>query len=306
MEKIYLDNAATTFPKPKLVADAVFNYVTNIGSNINRGSYTQALKSEELVFNTREKIATFFGFAESKNVVFTKNITESLNVILKSFLSKGDHVITTSMEHNAVGRPLIQLEETGIEVSYAKCDTYGQIDLKNLVNLIKDNTKAVIVTHASNVCGTILPIKSIGEICKNHAISFIVDSAQTAGVLQIDMMACNIDALAFTGHKGLLGIQCIGGFIVRDEMSNKMSPFISGGTGTMSELSHMPDFLPDKFEAGTQNLPAICSLNSSIDYLNQIGLDAIFKKETSLSDLFISKLSDINEINIIAKSKDVP
>ncbi|MEG1448666.1 MAG: aminotransferase class V-fold PLP-dependent enzyme [Oscillospiraceae bacterium] len=306
MEKIYLDNAATTFPKPKLVADAVFNYVTNIGSNINRGSYTQALKSEELVFNTREKIATFFGFAESKNVVFTKNITESLNVILKSFLSKGDHVITTSMEHNAVGRPLIQLEETGIEVSYAKCDRYGQIDLKSLVNLIKDNTKAVIVTHASNVCGTILPIKSIGEICKNHAISFIVDSAQTAGVLPIDMMACNIDALAFTGHKGLLGIQGIGGFIVRDEMSNKMSPFISGGTGTMSELSHMPDFLPDKFEAGTQNLPAICSLNSSIDYLNQIGLDAIFKKETSLSDLFISKLSDINEINIIAKSKDVP
>ena len=306
MEKIYLDNAATTFPKPKIVAESVYNYITNIGSNINRGSYQQALQSEELVYNTRKKIASFFGFNKSKNVIFTKNITESLNVILKGFLKRGDHVITTTMEHNAVGRPLVQLKQIGVEVSYAKCNENGQLNPVEVEKLIRKNTKAVVITHASNICGTIMPIKEVGEICKKYSVAFIVDTAQTAGLIPIDMNVCNIDALAFTGHKGLLGIQGIGGFIIRDSMAEEISPLISGGTGTMSELELMPNFLPDKFEAGTQNMPAICGLNSSIDYLNKIGIENIFKKEKQLEDLFISSLRDTQGLKIIAKDKKVP
>lgn len=306
MEKIYLDNAATTFPKPKVVAESVYNYITNIGSNINRGSYKQALQSEELVYNTRNKIASFFGFNKSKNVIFSKNITESLNVILKGFLKCGDHVITTTMEHNAVGRPLVQLKEIGAEVSYAKCNENGQLNPIEVEKLICENTKAVVITHASNICGTIMPIKEVGEICKKHNVAFIVDTAQTAGLIPIDMNECNIDALAFTGHKGLLGIQGIGGFIIIDEMAEKMSPLISGGTGTMSELEHMPDFLPDKFEAGTQNMPAICGLNSSIDYLNKIGIENIFKREKQLEELFINSLKDTQGLKIVAKDKTIP
>lgn len=306
MEKIYLDNAATTFPKPKIVAESVYNYITNIGSNINRGSYQQALQSEELVYNTRNKIASFFGFNKSKNVIFTKNITESLNVILKGFLKSGDHVITTTMEHNAVGRPLVQLKEIGIEVSYAKCNENGQLNPIEVEKLIRENTKAVVITHASNICGTIMPIKEVGEVCKKHNVAFIVDTAQTAGLIPIDMNVCNIHALAFTGHKGLLGIQGIGGFIIRDKMAEQMLPLISGGTGTMSELEHMPDFLPDKFEAGTQNMPAICGLNSSIDYLNETGIDNIFKREKQLENLFINSLKDTQGLKIVAKNKNVP
>lgn len=306
MKKIYLDNAATTFPKPKAVADSVYNYITNIGSNINRGSYKQAIKSEELVYNTRRKIAEFFGFKGSKNVIFTKNITESINVILKSYLKPNDHIITTTMEHNAVGRPLIQLKKTGVEVSYAKCNNNGQLDPKEIKDLIRSNTKAVILTHASNVCGTILPIKEVGEICKNNGLTFIVDTAQTAGIIPINMLESNIDILAFTGHKGLLGIQGIGGFILNDKIANEMSPFISGGTGTMSELEHMPDFLPDKFEAGTQNMPAICGLNSSLDYINNTGIANIYKREKELEQLFINEIKNTKGIKIIAKDKNIP
>lgn len=307
MKEIYFDNAATSFPKPKVVADAVYNYITSIGANINRGNYHSAHKTEEIVFETRKKISKFFGCENSENVVFTKNITESINLVLNGLLKNGDHVIATQMDHNAVLRPLNNLKETrDIEFSLASCDRDGYLCLFTLEKLIKDNTKAIIVPHASNVCGTIFPLKEIGEICKKHSILLIVDAAQTAGIVPIDMKEIGIDILTFTGHKGLLGLQGIGGIVFNNEIYKDFSPLIFGGTGTMSDLPTMPEFLPDKFEAGTQNLPAICSLNSSIDYINETGIDNIFKKEKALKKLFIDNVKQLKGVEVIGYNEFVP
>ena len=305
MSNIYLDNASTTFPKPKCVADSVYKYMTEIGCNINRGGYENAYSVEGLVFETRELLANIFGASDCKNVVFTKNITESLNFIIKGYLKSGDHVLVSSMEHNAVMRPLVQLENSGVSFSRIPCHENGELYLGSIPSLIQPNTKAIIMTHASNVCGTIMPIKEVGTICKNHSLTFIVDSAQTAGVLPINMTEMNISALTFTGHKGLLGPQGIGGFILSEDMIDKLEPLISGGTGSISHTEKIPDFMPDKFEAGTLNIPGIIGLHSSLNWIKDKGIKALFEHELSLTEEFLRGLKpfvDGDFIKIVGRS----
>lgn len=299
MKRVYLDNGATSYPKAPGVADAMMDYIVNIGCNINRGGYKSAYSAAEIVLDTRESLCKLFNHNNSKNVIFTQNITQSLNFIIKGFLKPGDHCIVTSMEHNAVMRPIVQLVKNGVEFSRIQCDSKGRLESRDLLKHIKNNTKAVIITHASNVCGTILPIKNIGKICKENGIKLVVDSAQTAGTINIDMESMYIDALAFTGHKGLLGPQGIGGFIITDEMSELMEPLVSGGTGSMSDSEEIPPFMPDKFECGTINIPGVFGLNAALNYIEKEGIDSIQKREMILTDLFIRGIKDIDKAMLI-------
>lgn len=296
MDRIYLDNAATSYPKAPGVGEAVKHFIDDIGCNIKRGVYKSSLSAEEIVFDTREQICRLFNFDKAENVIFTQNITQSLNFLMKGFLKRGDHCIVSSMEHNAVMRPLAQLNAEGVEFSRIQCDSFGRLNPEDITEQIKSNTKAVIMTHASNVCGTVLPIYDVGKICKEKGIRFIVDSAQSAGTLELDWKRLNADAIAFTGHKGLLGPQGIGGFVVSDEMANEMSPYITGGTGSFSDSEEQPEHLPDKFESGTPNIPGIFGLNTALKYVFSIGTENILLNEMKLTDAFISEVSDIKGV----------
>lgn len=303
--QIYFDNASTTFPKPKEVAEEVYRYMTEIGSNMNRGCYQNAYQVEEIVFETRQMLCELFHGEDCKNVIFTKNVTESLNMILKGFLKPGDHVLVSTMEHNAVMRPLVQLQKKGVSFSRIPCYPDGSLCLDQLPGMIKKNTKAVVMTHASNVCGTIMPVKEVGEICKERGIRFILDAAQTAGILPVDMEQMNIDALAFTGHKGLLGPQGIGGFLLKEDMVSLIDPLLSGGTGSISHQEEIPDFMPDRFEAGTMNLPGIMGLHASLLWLGNRKENEIVNHERRLTKSFLDGLKRIDpeekKIRLIGK-----
>ena len=291
---IYLDNASTTFPKPREVADAVYEYMTQMGSNINRGCYDRAYRLEEVVLETREMLCEMFGGPDCRNMIFTKNVTESLNVILKGFLKPGDHVLVSSMEHNAVMRPLVQLQKQGLEIDRIPCNEYGELCVEVLPGLIKENTKAIVMMHASNVCGTMMPIQKVGAFCRDHGLKFIVDAAQTAGVCDIHMKEMYIDALAFTGHKGLMAPQGIGGFILQDEMVPLLEPLLSGGTGSISHTEEVPEFMPDRFEPGTMNLPGIVGLHTALLWMQRIGTENIKEHELLLTAQFLKGLRKLD------------
>lgn len=293
MDKIYLDNGATSFPKPEAVAQAVYTYMTESGVNINRGGYQTAYDAAGAVLETRELLAEMFNAKDCRNVVFTKNITESLNFVLKGLLKPGDHVLTSSIEHNAVMRPLVQLEKTGVEFDRIPANDKGEMDVASIEAMIKHNTVAIVVTHASNVFGTINPIKEIGEIANKHNLKFIVDTAQTAGNTHIDMQEMHIDALCFTGHKSLLGPQGTGGFILDDDMVMRLDPLISGGTGSISHTEEIPDFMPDRFESGTMNIGGILGLNEGLKWIKERGIENIAAHELDLAKRFIDGLKPL-------------
>jgi len=296
---IYLDNASTTFPKPKVVADSIYDYLINIGGNANRANYSNSLESNRKLLLARETIAEFFNFPKSENVIFTNNITLSLNMLLKGILTTGDHVISSTMEHNSVLRPLKDCERTlGVEVDLVQVDEFGFINPIDIENLIKPNTKLVVLSHASNVTGSIQQIEKIGLICSKSKVYFIIDSSQSAGVINIDMKRVHANALAFTGHKSLLGPQGTGGFIIDDDLNSICQHIISGGTGSLSHSLDQPTFLPDKFESGTLNMPGIVGLLSSIDYINNIGLDSIREHISFLRNLLLCELKNIQGITI--------
>ena len=294
MDAIYLDNASTTFPKPKAVPEAMYHYMTRSGSNINRGCYDRAYAVEELVYETRQMLCSLFGGEDCRNVAFTKNVTESLNVILKGLLKPGDHVLVSSMEHNAVMRPLVQLEKQGISFSRIPCRRDGSLILEEMAPLVKKETRAVVMTHASNVCGTMMPYEQVGAFCRECGLLFIADTAQTAGVWPLDMERMKIDALAFTGHKGLLGPQGIGGFLLSEKLLPQMESLIAGGTGSISHTEVMPDFMPDRFEAGTMNLPGIVGLHAGLGWIRETGLEQIRSHELALTRQFLEGLQSMD------------
>ncbi|MDQ0151114.1 aminotransferase class V-fold PLP-dependent enzyme [Eubacterium multiforme] len=297
--KVYLDNASTTFPKPKVVADSIYNYLVNVGGNANRSNHSNALESNREIFTARERIAKFFNYDKIENVVFTNNITASLNTLIKGVLRKGDHVITSSVEHNSVIRPLIWCKENlNVEIDFVKASSDGFINPKDIENFIKNNTKLVVITHASNVVGTIQPIKEVGEICKKHGIFFIVDTAQSAGTVPIDFKEINASALAFTGHKSLLGPQGIGGFIIDDDLNEICTPLLQGGTGSLSHEIHQPTFMPDKFESGTLNIPGIVGLSNGIEFINKVGIHNIKEKNSNLYKRLLNGLLNIKNYEV--------
>ncbi len=304
MERVYLDNGSTSFPKAPGVSDAVKFFMDEVGANVNRGGYESAYSAEDVIMETREMLKKLFHFpGKVRNVIFTPNITYSLNYIIKGWLKPGDHVLVSSMEHNAMMRPIVQMEQMGVTFDRIPCSRDGEMMVEKIEEMIKPNTKGILTLHGSNVCGAIMPLEEVGAICKKHGIKFIVDAAQTAGVFPIDMEKMNIDILAFTGHKSLLGPQGIGGFLLTDEMAKVVDPLIVGGTGSVSDSEIQPEFLPDKYESGTPNIPAIYGLHAGLKYIMEKGIDHIREEEMKLAGAFMEKMKEIPGVRIVGPNR---
>ena len=310
MRKIYLDQASTSYPKAPSVAQAVYDYLNGSGVNVNRGGYQAAYSVEEQIFETREQLLHLFHFTsgKGKNVIFTPNITTSLNILLKGLLKPGDHVLVSAMEHNAVMRPLVQLSQNGITFDRIPCRSDGSLLIEKAEELLRPETRLLVCLHASNVCGTMMPLQEIGKFCQKHGLLFILDTAQTAGVIPIDMEALHIDALAFTGHKALRGPQGTGGFLLRNELVSCINPLISGGTGSISHTEEVPDFLPDRYEPGTPNIPGILGLHAALSDLSHTDMMEIRQHELELTQYFIDGILQMDpqesSLRIIGK-KDI-
>lgn len=294
---VYLDNSSTTFPKPKQVIDGIYNYMLNVGGNAGRGNYANSLQSNRFLYEAREIVSDFFCFSSPSNVIFTNNVTTSLNMLIKGLLKPGDHVVTSSMEHNSVLRPLISCKELlGVNLDIIDADSSGFINVSDFESKITPDTKLVILTQASNVTGSIQNISEVGKICREKDVFFIVDSSQGAGVLDINMNSINANAIAFTGHKSLLGPQGIGGFIIDDKLNNNCTSILHGGTGSLSYSLDQPDFLPDKFECGTHNMPGIVGLSESIKFITSTGIRTIYEHNHDLMNYLLNGLLNINDL----------
>jgi len=291
---IYFDNAATTWPKPEAVYKASDYFMREQGANPGRSGHRMALAAGQIIVEARNLIASLFNIPESSQVIFTLNTTEALNLGIKGLLKPGDHVITSSIEHNSVVRPLETLRNKGVEVTkLATSASCGLLPIQ-VEEAIKENTKLIILTHASNVTGVINPIREIGKIARARGVLFMVDSAQTAGVFPIDVQAMCIDMLAFAGHKGLLGPQGVGGLYLRSDL--QLTPLKEGGTGSHSESPLQPEKSPDRYESGTFNTPGIAGLAAGLLFLSQIGLEQVRAKERMLTERLLSGLALIPKV----------
>jgi cysteine desulfurase/selenocysteine lyase len=297
---IYLDNAATSFPKPPEVIEAMNHFMTEVGANPGRAGHDRALEADRIVRNTRKSLARLFNIDDPDRIVFAMNVTEALNTVINGFLKEGDHVITTSMEHNSVLRPLRYLEEKGfIRLSIAPCDGKGFLDLDNLPSLIRKNTALMVLNHASNVCGTIQDVMAVKQAIGD--IPLLLDAAQTAGCFPIDVKTDGIDFLAFTGHKALLGPQGTGGLYIREGLD--VNPLIRGGTGSISEKEVQPDFLPDGLESGTRNNVGIAGLGAGVDFILNEGVQRIRDHEKDLTAALLSTLYDVAGLTVYGALK---
>ena len=292
---IYFDNAATTLHKPPEVIEAVVHAMTTSG-NASRGTHTGSLAASRTVYETRKKIADFFHCSRADHVIFTSNSTEALNIAICGTLGKGDHIISTDLEHNSVLRPLYHLEEQGASLTFLSANKKGCIDYDDFKRSIKPNTKAIVCTHASNLTGNVLDIERIGHIAKAHNLLFIVDASQSAGCIEINMETMNIDILCFTGHKGLLGPQGTGGLCIQESV--EIRPFKRGGSGIHSYEKGQPQAYPSRLEAGTLNSHGIAGLCAAINYINTITIPVIAKKEQELLWHFYKGICNIPEIHI--------
>ena len=292
---IYLDNGATSFPKPKVVTDKIMECYLGYAGNPGRSGHKLAMKMDLEIYETREKICKLINGTEVLNVIFTFNATDSLNLAIKGVLEEGDHVITTSMEHNSVLRPLNQLRKDGkIELSIVYADEKGYIDPQKIFEALTPNTKMIVTTHMSNVFGTIVDIKAIGDFCKENNILYLVDASQSIGVLDIDVQEMNIDLLAFPGHKALFGPMGTGALYIKEGIIVK--PLKEGGTGSYSHSIDQPDLYPDSLESGTPNGVGIIALGKGIDFINEVGLENIRNHEMSLKNHFIELLKDNEDV----------
>lgn len=293
---IYLDNAATSFPKPAAVMAAMEMYQREVGANPGRSGHGRSIDAGRVIYETREALARLFAIEDPLRIALTKNATEALNIALQGALRPGDHVITTSMEHNSVMRPLRYLEAQGVSLSIVPCSPQGVLDPQDVQKVFQNNTKMVVMTHASNVTGTIMPVADVGRIIREKdGVIFCVDAAQTAGALPIDVERMNIDVLAFTGHKSLYGPQGTGGLYIREGLDQIIRPLMMGGTGSRSEFEEQPDFMPDKYESGTPNTVGFAGLGAGVEFLRKQGIDAIRKKEILLTNRFLDQMYELRD-----------
>ncbi|MEI8172767.1 MAG: aminotransferase class V-fold PLP-dependent enzyme [Deltaproteobacteria bacterium] len=297
MNLIYFDNAATSWPKPEETLLAMDRYQRIIGGSPGRSAHRLSIEAGRIIMEARESLTRLFGTGDPFQIVFTKNATEALNLAIGGLLSPGDHVITSGMEHNSVMRPLRALESKGCALSVVRCSPQGKLDPADLLPAIKSNTKAIVLTHASNVTGTIMPIQEIANIASEHGIIFCVDAAQTAGALPIHVEEMNIDLLAFTGHKSLFGLQGTGGLYIRKGLEKKIPPLLLGGTGSRSEFEQQPDFMPDRYESGTPNTIGLAGLGAGVDYIIGRGIDNIRAEEMMLTRRFLDGLKSIGGVH---------
>ena len=292
MKTTYLDNAATSFPKPEGVSSAMKTYMDTVGATINRSVYGAAQDAGLVTLLLRESLKKFFHFPDPvTHVILTPGATAGLNMVIKGYLKPGDHCIVSSMEHNAVMRPLLQLQ--GVEYDRIQANREGLINPADAENLIKPNTKLLIMAHGSNVCGAVQDAAAVGEICKKHGIAFALDVAQTAGHIDIDFEKWGLSALVAPGHKGLLGPSGIGVMLLSDKFAKELDPLIAGGTGSASDSEYLPDYLPDRFESGTPNLPGIYGLEASMRFLQQEGLEKLHAHEMALTRRFLEGVARI-------------
>lgn len=299
---IYLDNAATTLHKPQCVIDAVCAAMGSMG-NASRGAHGGALQASRTVYGTREKLAKLFGCKRADHVVFTANSTEALNIAIRGAIDAGSHVITTDLEHNSVLRPLYLLEaEQNISLSFVRADRQGKVDIADFEKLIRENTRAIVCTHASNLTGNRIDIAAVGEIAQRHGLVFIVDASQSAGAMEIDMEQMGIDILCFTGHKGLMGPQGIGGLCVREGI--EIRPFKVGGSGVQSYSKTQPTEMPTRLEAGTLNGHGIAGLSAALDYLEKTGVEQIAKKERALMRRFYEGVVAVPGVTVYGDFSD--
>ncbi|MBN1888979.1 MAG: aminotransferase class V-fold PLP-dependent enzyme [Thermoflexales bacterium] len=296
---IYFDNAATSWPKPPGVAEAMLHYLNEVGANPGRAGHRLAVESARIVYAAREAVASLFNAPDPLRVTFGANVTEALNLALRGLLRTGDHVITSSMEHNSVMRPLRALERAGVELSVVQCSPEGFLDPVRVEAALRPNTAMIALNHASNVVGTLLPAAELGQIARRHGLLLLVDAAQTGGAYPIDMQADAIDLLAFTGHKSLYGPTGTGGLIVSERVDvNRLDPLKRGGTGSRSEREEQPEFLPDMCESGTLNVVGLAGLGASLRWVMERGVETIRADEVALAQQLMDGLRDIPGVSV--------
>jgi cysteine desulfurase/selenocysteine lyase len=296
---IYLDNAATSWPKPPGVAQAMVHFLDEIGANPGRAGHRLAVEAGRIVYDTRELVAELFNAPDPLRVVFGHNVTEALNLALRGLLRPGDHVITSSMEHNSMMRPLRALEREGAEVTVVSCSPEGFLDPADVARAIQPNTTMIALNHASNVVGTLLPVAEVGRIARQHDLVLLVDTAQTGGAYPIDIQTDGIDLLGFTGHKSLYGPMGTGGLIIGERVDlARLEPLVRGGTGSRSEHEEQPDFLPDMGESGTPNVVGLAGLGAGLRWVLEQGITTIRAHELALTQQLIAGLSDIPGVTV--------
>ncbi len=293
---IYLDNAATTYPKPEVVYESIMDCMKNYGANPGRAGHKLAMRAGREIYDARENIAKLFNVDNPMNIIFTTSATDSLNLAIKGCVQEGDHIITTSIEHNSVIRPIKSLEKYGVENTIVKCDKEGFLNIKDLEKAIRPNTKLIVTTHASNVCGTLVDIEAVGNVAKANNILYLVDASQTAGVYDIDVKKINVDMIAAPGHKCLMGPQGTGILYIREGLS--IYVLKEGGTGSRSEDLFQPELTPDKYESGTHNTPGIAGLNAGVKFILSQGIDNIRTKEEELCEYMLKRLEEVPNIII--------
>ena len=293
---IYCDNGATSFPKPPQMLARMIHFANEVGGSPGRSGHTVSMEAERVAFGTRDALAKLFNIADPQQIAFTKNVTEALNYAIQTNLKPGDHVLTTSVEHNSVMRPLRHMEANGVELTVVGCDAQGFCSIGKMREALKPNSKMIVINHASNVVGTIQDAFAIGQLCKERNLLFVVDAAQSAGVIPNDVVAMNIDFLCFTGHKGLLGPTGTGGVYVNPALT--IVPLLFGGTGSNSEFETQPTVMPDIWESGTMNIMGVAGLGGALEFLNQEGLEKIHKHETELTQFFIDELLKIEGVTV--------
>ncbi|WP_379137658.1 aminotransferase class V-fold PLP-dependent enzyme [Paenibacillus sp. sgz500958] len=304
-EILYLDHAATSWPKPPEVAKAMMDALQQSGANAGRGNHSMAMGAGRVLVRARSALAGLFGISNAQDIAFTHNTTTALNMAIKGALKPGDHVISTMTEHNSVRRPLEYLRRTmGITVDYVQVDEEGQINLLELQKTFKLNTKMVICSHSSNLLGSILPVGEIGDLAKSHGAIYLVDAAQSAGSLEIDVASMNIDLLAFPGHKSLLGPQGTGGLYISPQVD--LEPLLHGGTGSQSENKEQPMIRPDRYEAGTQNTVGIAGLLAGVQKVKELGVQTIHDREWTLTQMMMEGLNGLPGLRLLGPALGAP
>lgn len=298
MTNIYLDNGATSFPKPPEVAEAMMQYMTQVGASINRGVYASAQDAGMTTLMLREGLCELFHHSDPTHCVLTAGNTMGLNMVLRGALKNGDHCLVSSMEHNAVMRPLTDLLAQGVTFDRIPCDRDGRLNISAIEGMIRPNTKLVLIAHGSNVSGVVQDAAAVGAICKQHGIPFVLDAAQTAGHWEIDFDGWSLSALSVPGHKGLMGPSGIGALLLSHDFAHTLTPILTGGTGSASDTEIQPSYMPDKFESGTPNLPGIYGFHAAVEFIRKTGVDTLRKHEEAMAKRFLDGLRNIPNLRL--------
>ena len=295
---VYLDNAATSYPKAPGVASAMADYVEKVGATINRSSYASAQEAGLMTLSLRERLCRLFNHPDPTHAVLTPGATAGLNMVIKGLLRPGDHCLVSSMEHNAVMRPLVQLEREGVAFERIPCDAQGRLRLEALPGMIKLNTRLVVMAHGSNVCGTVQDAEAVGKICRERGVPFALDAAQTAGHIEVDFERFGLSALVVPGHKGLLGPQGIGALLLDADFARRLTPLVAGGTGSASYSEELPDWMPDRFESGTPNIPGVYGWEAALGWLENTGIETLENHEKTLSKRFLEGIYGLKNVKL--------